>query len=345
MKIKSVGLSAAAFSAQVVLSCVLAMTATAPAALAQGKTDQAPKISAGEQKLAEAINAAKDPAAKLKAAIAFIKKYPQSTLRPNVAGVAADQIADVTDATQKTNMALEYQAAFNQPAEQDLIMPTLIDGYAGANRIDEAFGKGAEYVTAHPDSLRVLVRLMGLGTEQAKQNNPKFVEQSLKYGAHAIELIEAKKIPAGMNDVTWKYYESILPALYQSMGVLNLVKGDSAEARTRLTKASELAPADPLNYLFLADIYISEYTDIAKRYQAMPNNQAKNDEYVKVLASLDKAIDILARVVALSEGNAPLAKARQQSLQDLEVYYKYRHNNSTEGMQQLIDKYKVPAKP
>jgi hypothetical protein len=186
---------------------------------------------------------------------------------------------------------------------------------------------------------------MGLGTDQAKQNNPKFVEQSLKYGAQAIEVIEAKKIPAGMNDATWKYYESILPALYQSMGILNLVKRDSAGAKARLTRAAELSPADPVNYLLLADIYLGEYEDIAKRYQAMPNNQAKNDEYVRVLASLDKVIDILARVVALSEGNAPLAKARQQSLQDLEVYYKYRHNNSTEGMQQLIDKYKVPAKP
>ena len=345
MTIKSIGLSAAAVSAQVVLSCVLVMSASAPAALAQGKTDPAPKISAAEQKLADAITAAPDPAAKLKAAIAFIKKYPKSTLRPNVAGVAADQIAGVTDATQKLTMAQEYQSAFTEPSDQDLIMPTLIDGYAGTNRIDEAFAKGAEYLTAHPDSLRMLVRLMGLGTDQAKQNNPKFVEQSLKYGAHAIELIEAKKIPAGMNDVTWKYYESVLPALYQSMGVLNVVKGDSAEARKRFTRATELAPADPFNYFFLADISVTEYQDMAKRYQAMPNNQAKNDEYVKVLASLDKAIDILARAVALSEGNAPLAKARQQSLQDLEIYYKYRHKNSTEGLQQLIDKYKAPAKP
>ena len=52
-----------------------------------------------------------------------------------------------------------------------------------------------------------------------------------------------------------------------------------------------------------------------------------------------------ARAIALSEGNAALAAVRQQYLQDLEAYYKYRHNNSTEGMQQLIDKYKVTPKP
>ena len=30
-------------------------------------------------------------------------------------------------------------------------------------------------------------------------------------------------------------------------------------------------------------------------------------------------------------------------MQPLTAYYKYRHNGSTDGMQQLIDKYKKPA--
>jgi tetratricopeptide (TPR) repeat protein len=186
---------------------------------------------------------------------------------------------------------------------------------------------------------------MVLGTDQAKQRNGKFVEQSLQYGAHAIQLIEAKKIPPGIDDVTWKFFETNLPGLYQSMGILNLVKGDRVEAKARLTKATELAPNDSFNYLMLIDIFDAEYQDAAKRYQSMPSGKAKNDEYPKVAAALDKVIDTLARAIALSEGNARLEQARQQSLKDLEVYYKYRHNNSTEGMQQLIDKYKVTAKP
>jgi hypothetical protein len=47
----------------------------------------------------------------------------------------------------------------------------------------------------------------------------------------------------------------------------------------------------------------------------------------------------------VSEGNATLQPVRQQFLQDLEAYYKYRHNNSTAGMQELINKYKVTPKP
>jgi exonuclease VII small subunit len=132
--------------------------------------------------------------------------------------------------------------------------------------------------------------------------------------------------------------------MYQSMGLLNLLKGNLAEAKIRLTKAVEMAPLDPFNYLFFSSVLNEEYQNGAKRYLAMPDGPAKTDELQKVLSSLDRVIDAYAHMVALSEGNQRLEQARQQVRQDLESYYKYRHNNSTEGMQQLIDKYKVPAK-
>jgi tetratricopeptide (TPR) repeat protein len=311
---------------------------------AQEKAGQA-TVSAGEQKAAEAITAAPDPAAKLKAGAAFIKKYPKSSLHSRVAQALANEIAAVKDATQKISLAQEYQGIFKEPSDQELIVPILIDGYLEAKRFDEAFAAGAEFLKSNPDSLLVLVKLLMLGTDQAKQRNGKFIEPSLQYGAHAIQLIEAKKIPPGMDDATWKFFETNLPRMYQSMGVLNLVKGDRVEARTRLTKAAELAPKDPFNYLLLLDVVDSEYQEAAKRYQNMPSGKTKNEEYPKVMALLDNVIDILARVIALSEGNAQLEQARQQSIHDLESYYKYRHSNSTEGMQQLVDKYKLSAKP
>jgi len=108
-----------------------------------------------------------------------------------------------------------------------------------------------------------------------------------------------------------------------------------------LAKAAEVAPTDPFNYLLLAGILNEEYQDAATHYQSMPNGPAKDEEMKKILASLDQVIDAYAQTIALAEGNERLAPARQQYLHDLESYYKYRHNNSTEGMQQLIDKYKV----
>jgi hypothetical protein len=148
-----------------------------------------------------------------------------------------------------------------------------------------------------------------------------------------------------MPDATWKEYKDLLPRLYQSMGILGMVKGDRAATLTRLTKASELDPKDPFNYLLISGVVNDEYQDAAKRYQGMADGPAKTAELPKVLAALDRVIDSYAHFVALSEGNAQLATIRQQEMQDLEKYYKYRHDGKTEGMQQLIDKYKTPAKP
>lgn len=323
----------------VTVGCLAIENRSTGSALAQSGQ---PRASADEQKLVQGIMLAPDAAAKMKGVVEFIKKYPKSGLRPQVAAGEAEQIAGLKDAAQKLTFAQQYQDIFNEPSEQGLIMPALIDAYAASQRPDEAFAKGSEFLTRNPDSVRVLVALMLAGTDQAKQKNAKFIPQSLQYGAHAIELIEADKKPADMDDTGWKKYKTtMLPALFQSMGLLNLVKGDRAETKSRLLKAAELAPADAFNYLLLAGVLNEEYQDAAKRYQTMAAGPAQDEELKKALSSLDQTIDALAHMVALSEGNAPLQGARQQSLQDLEAYYKYRHNNSTAGMQQLIDKYKI----
>jgi hypothetical protein len=57
---------------------------------------------------------------------------------------------------------------------------------------------------------------------------------------------------------------------------------------------------------------------------------------------LDEVIETFAHAVGLAEGQAPYQQLHDQILQDLQAYYKYRHGGSTDGLQQLIDKYKTP---
>lgn len=94
----------------------------------------------------------------------------------------------------------------------------------------------------------------------------------------------------------------------------------------------------------LAALFNQDYQTAAKHYEAMPAGPPREEELKKTQAILDQVIDAYAHAVALAEGNAALAQIRQQYLGDLETYYKYRHGGSTDGMQQLIDKYK-PTKP
>jgi hypothetical protein len=305
-----------------------------------------PKVSPDEQKAAQAIATAPDPNAKLKAATDFIKKYPKSALRPQVARGVASQISGEKDVAQRITLAQSYQQLFQEPSEQELIVPILIEGLSQGKRADEAFSIGTALLAKNPDSLAVLVQLAATGTDEAKNKNGKFVAQSLQYGAHAIQIIEGDKKPADVDDTGWAAYKKdVLPSLYQSVGLLNLVKGDNAQARASYLKAAEITPSDPFNFVMLAGILNNEYQNQAKRYQSMPSGDSRDAELKKAQALLDAVIDAYAHAIAVSEGNATLQQVRQQYLQDLEAYYKYRHNNSTQGMQQLIDKYKVAAKP
>lgn len=314
-------------------------------ALGTARVAAQPKVSADEQKAAQAFEAAPDAPAKATAAAEFVKKYPKSSLRPVIAEKLADQIRDITNAEQKITLAQQFRTTFNSPAEEQMIMPVLIVAYADAKKPDDAFSVGSAHLAQHPDSVSVLVELSTLATEEAKRRNGKFTTQGEQYGMHAIELIEANKKPADMPDAIWNEYKALLPRLYQSTGILAMVKGDRPTTLTRLTKASQLDPKDPFNYLLISGSLNDEYQDAAKRYQAMPDGPPKTAELPNVLARLDQVIDAYAHFIALSEGQAQLATMRQQEMEDLEKYYKYRHNGKTDGMQQLIDKYKNPAKP
>lgn len=304
------------------------------------------KLTPDEGKLVDKITAAPDPSGKLAAAGELIKKYPKTAIRGQVVLELANRIREVKDSAQKLTLAQQLQTMFHDPADEQTVMPVIVDALADANQIDQAFVKGSDFLTRNPESIEVLVELVSIGTEQAKKQNTKFVDQSIRYGTQAIALADANKKPADFDEANWQQFKTTtVPSLYQSLGLLYMIKGAAAEAKTQYVKASQIAPSDPFNFVMIAALMNDEYQSAAKAYQTMAAGASKEAQLKKVEALLDTVIDAYAHAIALSEGNASLAQVRQQYLQDLESYYKYRHNNSTTGMQQLIDKYKPAAKP
>jgi hypothetical protein len=304
-----------------------------------------PEIPEAEANAANAINSAPDAAAKLAAANEFIKKYPKSAVRLNVAKYLAGQIGGVSDATQRLTLAESFQKTFTAENEQEVILPILLDAYFAANRTEDAFKLGTSVLSKQPENVGVLTQLAIAGTEETKKRNPKYITQSMQHGLKAIELIEANKKPAQLDEQTWGEIKTMLPHLYQSMGVLSMASSNQAEAKPRFEKASTLNPTDPFNYVMLGSIADDEYQKAAEKYKTMPEGKEKPEALKQAQALMDKAIDFYARAVATSEGRPEYKQLHDQILQDMTPYYKYRHGGSTEGMQQLIDKYKVPAKP
>ena len=338
------------FRAGALVACVWLAGAAASASVWSAGQDkpqpdkakqEGPKLSGDEAKAATKVNTATDASAKLQAADEFVKKYPKSEVRGQVARHVAVHIGNVQDAGQRISLSEKFLTTFNAPDEADLVARTLLDAYLDVSRDADAFRAGAAWLQKNPDDVDVLRRLSVAAGNAAIKNNNDFVPQGRQYAAKAIELIEADKKPAAWEAAQWAEYKTKwLPAIYREAGVLAIRANDRAAAKANMEKAAALKSADPAVYLLLSDIGNQEYNEAAKAYQAMPAGAEKNARLKEIQGQLDRLIETYAQAVATLEGNAQYDQARQQMRQDLESYYKYRRG-STQGMQELIDKYKT----
>jgi tetratricopeptide (TPR) repeat protein len=309
----------------------------------KGKQD---KVSDAERKAAQKIDDAKDTAAKIAAANEFVTKYPKSSLRPKIVQLLVAQISNTQDTAQRISFAESYLGTFSEASETKPIYPVLIESYISAKRVDDAFNAAAPWLELNPNEADVLYLLSVTGIDEARRQNPKFLRQSEQYGLKAIELIEADKRPENYTVEQWNKNKALwLPQLYQSMGLLSLMSGNSSDALTKLQKAIALNPNDPFNYVLLSKIKNDQYMAGAKQLQGTPASAARTETEKKLTAQLDEVIDLYAHAIGLMEGKPQFQPLRDQLLPDLTSYYKYRHNNSTDGMQELINKYKQPTTP
>jgi hypothetical protein len=334
-------LSACALAACVCLSAVVG--AAAPALARQEKQDakqQGPSVSGDEMKAAEKINKAKTSEAKLQAAAEFLKKYPKSALRPRVAEAAAAIVLAEQDPQLRISLAETYKVIFNQPGEADSVAGELLASYINAGRAEEAFTHGREWLAKNPEDVNILSGLTVLASNEANKNNGKFIAEGRRYGQQAITLIEADKRPPSIEEGKWAGYKAQrLPAIYRELGVLALRAGDEAAAKAAMEKAAELKSPDPAVYLVLTDFAARDYERLSLEYRASQGT-ARDAALKRVEAHLDRMIELMARGVAAMDGNAQYQQAAAQMRQDLVTNYKFRHNNSDAGLQQLIDKYK-----
>jgi len=310
----------------------------------QEQDKEGPQLSEGERKAASAINEAPDAAAKLTAAAAFVKKYPKSSGRQQIAEYVAAQIGQIKAPAEKLRPLVPFQKVFTAETELVAIKEIMVDSYAVSYRVDEAFNLGTALLAKNPDNLHVLAQLTMTGANAAKQQNPKYISQSMQYGTKAIGMIEANSKPTSMSDASWNYHKGMLPELYQQTAVLALFSGNKAEGKARIDKAVVLNPNDPFNYIVIGSLVNEEYQQVAKSYQALPAGAQKDEALKKANGLIDQMIDLYAHAVGLATGRPEYQQLQTQVLQDLTASYKYRHK-SLEGLQELIDKYKTPAKP
>src|SRR5215510_545812 len=304
--------------------------------------DKQGAASDAEQKALAKIESAPDVAAKVAAAGEFVKKFPKSSLRPKVVGYIGQEISKIQDGPQRINQLESMLTVFKEPADVEIINPILVDTYFKENRPDDGFRVAAAYLSKNPNDVAVLTQAALEGVQQAKKREAKFAQQSMQYGSKAIELIEAGKKPESFDDARWGEYRTRwLPILYQNLGLLSMMTGNKADAKTKLDKAAALDAKDPFTFVLIGSMLNDEYQQLAEQHKAASAGPMKDSILKQAHSKLDEVIEAFAHAVGLSEGNANYQQLHDQILGDLQSYYKYRHSGSTDGLQQLINKYKA----
>ncbi|MCI0489204.1 MAG: hypothetical protein L0229_21645 [Blastocatellia bacterium] len=333
------------------LAIIAAGTSTfARAPLGQGQSrpqypqgEKAPEIPEEErQAMGKVLNAA-DATAKLQAAGEYLKKYPKSPRRPDVARHVAAEIAKLQDPAQMIGLLENFTTVFQEPSEAELVVPSLMDAYVKAGRLDDAFSRATSYLEKNPNDVATLTNMALIGVEQIKKQNGKFAQQSMTFGMKAIQMIEADSRPESISIADWLEYQTRwLPQLYQSLGLISYASGNKADAKAKLEKSASLKSSDPFTFLLLSGIVNDEYRELAEQHKNATPGSGKDELLKKAHTKMDEIIELYAHVLALSEGKPEYQQLHDEIMKDFQAYYKYRHNDSTDGMQEIIDKYKKP---
>ena len=288
-----------------------------------------------------AIELATNPSTKLAAAEEFISRFPKSSSRIKAAELVAAEILKVQNGTVAITLVERAQSIFTTDEEREILKPVALEAYASGNRPNDAFKLAAELLAKNPDDWNVLVQMTRLGADEVRKRNREHADVALQYGLKAIALVEASPKPSRRNDDLGAGPTVDLGQLYQQVAILYLGIGNIEDAKARLIKASELRPDDPSNFALLGRVIHADYVKQMEANEALPEGKPMQETLKRLDAVLDTIIDAYARAAALATGRPEYQPLMQQVIPDLTNYYKYRNNQSTKGLQELINKYKV----
>lgn len=210
------------------------------------------------------------------------------------------------------------------------------------------FRTGKSILADEPDDLKTISHLAYAGYLAAGKGDDTFSADALDDARRAISLIESGRQPTD-----WQPFADQPDALaYLNFVVGELtLKDDPAYSASLYLKAlsydSTLRRA-PVIYSRLAAAYVaSRYDPLSKDYELRYSGKEQTDEsraaLAKIHAVVDQIIDAYARAVALSASDPKFADAKRRWLDELTRFYKFRHDDSTEGLDTLIAN--IAAKP
>jgi hypothetical protein len=88
----------------------------------------------------------------------------------------------------------------------------------------------------------------------------------------------------------------------------------------------------------------AEYVKLMEEHEKLPEGKPKQERLKQPDLMLDPVIEAYARAIGLALGRAEYQSLIQRVIPELTNYYKYRNKQSTKGLQELINKYRIPQR-
>ncbi|HVF45681.1 MAG TPA: hypothetical protein VM936_21825 [Pyrinomonadaceae bacterium] len=215
--------------------------------------------------------------------------------------------------------------------------------YAGAFQACQAI------LNEQPDNTEIVLMLAraGYANVTAPTPNKSLNADSARMARRAVELIQSGKAPAKWDP--FANQDEALGFLYYSQGVFAQETDPTAAAASfiKAAQSNSIFKNESSTYTYLAAIYeANELKKLVDAYVAafppgvpIPDEKkAQYDEMVLHISKVqDRIIDAYARAYAVLKADPKADAARTKAvLAKLTAYYKVRHEDKEEGLQELI---------
>lgn len=205
----------------------------------------------------------------------------------------------------------------------------------------KAFELGKQVLADEPENVRIFIDLSYAGYLAAVSKVETYQTDTMNYAKKAIQLIQSGAAPQSWAPYSGK--DEALAYLNNTIALLTMAKNPS-EALPYFIKAAQLEgklKTQPHTYGYIGDAYQSgPYDKLSADYKSKYEGKDETPESKLALENInqviDRMIDAYARAVALSGSDPANQAGKKVWLDNLTTWYKYRHNQSDAGLNELI---------
>lgn len=245
--------------------------------------------------------------------------------------------AEVTETTQKIiDYLKKWVSQYEDLTEKQQLRIKL---YNQPPDYPNAYAIGTKILTREPENLKVLVDLGANGYLLAGLKNPALNADAVNSAKKALALLDAGKTLDDWQPLAGK--DAAVAYLNYTIGVFTL-EPDPSSALKNLIKAAQFETPlkkSPFTYAYIAGAYetgpYAKLSESYKQYSGKDETPESKLALANVNQIVDRMIDGYARAVALAT-DPKFAEQKKLWSDSLNQWYKYRHNGTDSGMNEMI---------